>query len=385
MSAYLKKIAVIKQVKGGFSADGGSVSGLVKAETYAGFLKVEASLINFAPLTEGRYVLGITDGLNTVTFEGLTYEGERQFNLSSGFAFLVCFCNNTVAPVASASCGEMACALPDLKSEMVRLENINAPKTNSSKSGNGKSGVAVGGGGTVTPKAAFPKTGEGAPDSVTLQEGGAVNAGAGAQTATSASAETPYDDEAISEVNYFEDTFQGGTPLRQVEEKEADGDAGGEDAQDFGSVQGEEIGKRPRGRRTGSRSSVRVGDAASEATASDGRDGRGGLAGGDFYGRMEADIKKIFATYPRVDELERAVEGSRFAKISYGDDKFYVFGVLTVEGKPRYICYGVPAQDPENPPQSLKNFASYVPVQGGGYWMTYQDASTGISVKLLQT
>lgn len=384
MSAYLKKIAVIKQVKGGFSADGNSVSGLVKAETYAGFLKVEASLINFAPLTEGRYVLGITDGLNTVTFEGLTYEGERQFNLSSGFAFLVCFCNNTVAPVASASCGEMACALPDLKSEMVRLENINAPK-NSSKSGNGKSGAPKSGvavGGTVTPKGASPQTDEGAPDSATPQEGEAVSAGA--QTAGSAGAETPYDDEAISEVNYFEDTFQGGTPLRQVEEKEADGDAGGEDAQDFGAVQGEGSGKRPRGRRA-NRSSARVDDAASEATASDGREGRGGLAGGDFYGRMEADIKKIFATYPRVEELESAVEGSRFAKISYGDGKFYVFGVLTVEGKPRYICYGVPAQDPENPPQSLKNFASFVPVQGGGYWMTYQDASTGISVKLLQS
>ena len=96
MSAYVKKIAVIKQVKSGFSADGGAVSGLVKAETYAGFLKVEVSLINFAPLSEGRYVLGISDGLNHVIFEGLAFEGEVKFNLSSGFAFLVCFCKNTV-------------------------------------------------------------------------------------------------------------------------------------------------------------------------------------------------------------------------------------------------------------------------------------------------
>lgn len=59
MSAYIKKIAVIKQVKGGFSADGGNITGLVKAETYAGFLKVEVSLINIAPLSEGRYVFEI--------------------------------------------------------------------------------------------------------------------------------------------------------------------------------------------------------------------------------------------------------------------------------------------------------------------------------------
>ena len=123
MTGYTKKIAVIKQVKNGFSADGGALSGLVKAETYAGFLKVEASLINFAPLSEGRYVLGISDGLNTVIFENNYHECECDFNLSSGFAFLVCFCNNGCAPIASAACGQMACALPDLKEEMARSES----------------------------------------------------------------------------------------------------------------------------------------------------------------------------------------------------------------------------------------------------------------------
>ena len=334
MSAYLKKIAVIKQVKGGFSADGGSVSGLVKAETYAGFLKVEVSLINFAPLTEGRYVLGITDGLNTVTFEGLTYEGEGDFNLSSGFAFLVCFCNNTVAPVASASCGEMACALPDLKGEMTKRENIRASKATVS---NGAS----------------------------------------------------YDDEAISEVNYYERSFQSGAALRQTETEKADGRANNEDAQDFSPVQGEEEGgltqkRGARGSRDGAQRAKKK--AEGEVTASnDGGRVRGGLAGGDFYGRMEADIKKIFATYPKESELEKAVDGSRFARISYGEGKYYVFGVLTVEGKPRYICYGVPAQNPDSPPPSLKDFSSYIPTESGGYWMTYQDAATGVSVRLLQT
>ena len=84
MSGYVKKIAVIKQIQHGFSADSGTLSGVVKAETYACFLKVEASLINFAPLSEGRYVLGITDGLKTVIFEGGNFEGESDFNLAYG-------------------------------------------------------------------------------------------------------------------------------------------------------------------------------------------------------------------------------------------------------------------------------------------------------------
>lgn len=306
MSAYVKKIAVIKQVKGGFSADGGVVSGLVKCETYAGFLKIEVSLINFAPLTEGRYVLGITDGLNTVTFEGLTYEGESDFNLSCGFAFLVCFCHNTVAPIASAACGQMACALPDLKEEMTKLENIRPPK------------------------------------------GGAA-----------------YDDEAITEVNYYESTFEGGAAVCETEAQEKERGAGGENEKNSRAFQSEEESR------------------VSEAAAFDydkKEPSKGGLAGGDFYARMEGDIRRIFSNYPAEPELEKAMEGSKFARISYGENKYYVFGVLKVEGKPRYICYGVPAKNTKTPPPSLKDCASFVPTDGGGYWMTYQDASTGISV-----
>ena len=324
MSAYVKKIAVIKQIKGGFSADGGLLSGLVKAETYAGFLKVEVSLINFAPLTEGRYVLGLTDGLNTVVFEGLSYEGEDEINLSSGFAFLVCFCHNGVAPVASAACGQMACALPDLKEEMARRENIRPAK------------------------------------------GGAA-----------------YDDEAITEVNYYERAYESSAAVREAEKEEKERAAGSEDAENSCAVEGGESVEKPeRGER---RKSGRLVKPAAIKNFSD-EQTEGGLAGGDYYTRMEGDIEKIFSTYPKESALERAVEGSRFAKISYGENKYYVFGVLTVEGKPRYLCYGVPAKDAQKPPPSLRECATYIPVSdGAGYWMTYQDAATGVSIQILNT
>ena len=62
MSGYTKNIAVIRELKNGFSADGGALTGLVKAEKYGAKLRAEVSLINFAPLTEGRYVTAISDG-----------------------------------------------------------------------------------------------------------------------------------------------------------------------------------------------------------------------------------------------------------------------------------------------------------------------------------
>ena len=347
MSAYVKKIAVIKQVKSGFSADGGAVSGLVKAETYAGFLKVEVSLINFAPLSEGRYVLGISDGLNHVIFEGLAFEGEVKFNLSSGFAFLVCFCKNTVAPIASAACGQMACALPDLKEELARQENTR-PK---------QGGVA-------------------------------------------------YDDEAIAEVNYYERADEGSAAVCQAQTQEEKRRAGDKNEEASSPVESKKNERKPRRKsdggeikypRTSFHASANIGDgigetARSEATYSDAaataeraahyEDSAGGLAGGDFYSRMEGDIKKIFAAYPPERDIEQAMEGSKFVKIAYGEGRYYVFGVLSVEGKPRYLCYGVPSNDGNTPPPSLKDCASYVPTANGGYWMTYQDASTGVSVKI---
>ena len=57
MGGYTKNIAVIRGLKSGFSADGGDLSGLIKAEKYGSSLKVEVSLINFAPLTDRKSVV----------------------------------------------------------------------------------------------------------------------------------------------------------------------------------------------------------------------------------------------------------------------------------------------------------------------------------------
>ena len=44
MAGYTKNIAVIRGLKSGFSADGGELSGIVKAEKYGMSLKVERDL-----------------------------------------------------------------------------------------------------------------------------------------------------------------------------------------------------------------------------------------------------------------------------------------------------------------------------------------------------
>ena len=335
MAGYLKKIAVIKQLKGGFSADGGVISGLVKVETYAGYLKAEVSLINFAPLSEGRYVFGISDGVNTVVFEEVSFECESALNCENGFAFVVCFCHGGASPIASGYCNQAASFLPALTQEIQRRESLNPKKSN---------GAA-------------------------------------------------YDDEAISEINYYEDkTDKDDKPLLKGQKEEELQPSGGEDEKAVRPVKIAQGGKSEQdGLRedSGLREQVEFKqqedlNSAKAQDASGGERGEeeltGGLAGGDFYSRMQADIERIFSAYPKESDLEEVLEGSRFVKIGYGNGAYYAFGVLYIGGNPAYVCYGVPSLNAQEPPKSLKGISSYVPCKKGGYWMTYQDARTGVSV-----
>ena len=122
MGGYTKNIAVIRELKNGFSADGGALTGLVKAERYGAKLRAEVSLINFAPLTEGRYVAAISDGTHTQILDNGFFEGYSEVDTSSGFAALICFVNGSVSPIASAVCGNYQSAALGIKEVIERTE-----------------------------------------------------------------------------------------------------------------------------------------------------------------------------------------------------------------------------------------------------------------------
>lgn len=301
---YTKNIAVIRGLKDGFSADGGALSGLVKAEKYGSSLRVEVALINFAPLTEGRYVTAISDGKKICVLDGAVFEGASEVDTGKGFAALICFVNKSVLPVASAICGGYQSAIAGIKQEIERQEKIiSAPP----------------------------------------------------EPAKESDAPVRYDDEALAKENYYE-----------YEQADKDRRAVCEDTQK------EED-------RHGLSENEEAGGAFEEL--------KGGLARGEcFYERMKNEIEKVLSDYPEERALEEVVENSRWVRINYGGDKFYVFGVIFGEEKPRYICYGVPAADNRRPPESLSSLASFIPAtengDGAGYWVMYQDADTGASIKI---
>ncbi len=304
MGGYSKNIAVIRGLKNGFSADGGELSGLVKAEKYGAELKIDLSLINFAPLTEGRYVCAISDGKNVQIMDGTEFAGDSEVDTSRGFAALVCFVNGAVSPVASAVCGGFQSAAIGIKEEIEKRERLN-----------------------VQPR----------------QE----------------SAEPAYEDEALAQENYYE--YEQADESRGVvcENKDEKEDGRG------------------------------VCEDAAAACAVSGEDGQDGVEiplahGMCFFERMRGEIESVLENYPALSDLESVVENSRWVKIDYGDKKFYVFGVIYGGGKAQYICYGVPSSNSRRPPESLEGMSSYIPSSDGkgGYWVMYQDAATGASVKV---
>lgn len=106
-----------------------------------------------------------------------------------------------------------------------------------------------------------------------------------------------------------------------------------------------------------------------------------------FYIEMKPQIDELFANNPSEDYLENLIPNSKWVKVSLesGED-YYVLGLIYEENNLKYICYGVPGVFQKNAPRELSGYPVWFPLdeerpQGFGYWLSYQDADSGESVK----
>ncbi len=107
--AYEKRLCVLKQIKKGFSADGGAVSGALHAERLGDTLTLTLRLLDIAPVREGRYALVVRVGERTLLFdlsEERTLRAEGVPSLKNGFSALLCFVRGEAEGVAFGYCGE---------------------------------------------------------------------------------------------------------------------------------------------------------------------------------------------------------------------------------------------------------------------------------------
>lgn len=103
-----------------------------------------------------------------------------------------------------------------------------------------------------------------------------------------------------------------------------------------------------------------------------------------FYERTATQLAQLFDRHPRHERLEKLLPGTRWVRIDFDAKRYYAVGL--VGDRPDFVCYAVPAGYTADPPVELKGYAVWVPIEpenptGEGYWVMYQDAATGESVK----
>lgn len=329
---YIKKLCILKQLSSGFAADGRKVSALLTAESIPGRLTLSLAAIGFAPLSAGRYRCLVCDAkgqteLFDMSESGGSVKKDSALDISEGLACLVCFAGGRVTPVAFGKCGDR---VYDVKKLCALVDGTENP----AKDAGGKT------------------------EETSAGKRGAKNLPApAAQGAEGAEQAPPYDDEAVATQNYFAFSEDG---------HEEDG--AGEQAGESGEGAGKDEDAQSLFRFTGG-------------------EGGGADAGACYYDKVKGELTALFGKYPAEEELAACIPYSRWARVVFSRNKYYTVGVICDEKKPKYICYGVPAETHGEPPAALKGFCSFLPLsvfdtEGRGYWMMFQDAETGQCVKI---
>ncbi len=105
-----------------------------------------------------------------------------------------------------------------------------------------------------------------------------------------------------------------------------------------------------------------------------------------YYSTAKKELDELFSKFPPDDSLIRYFPDSKWVKIYYSPEKFYLVGLVNEKNSPKYICYGVPDKYSDKAPTALDGFCSFIPIslfdlKGDGYWMIFQDAITGNCIK----
>lgn len=106
-----------------------------------------------------------------------------------------------------------------------------------------------------------------------------------------------------------------------------------------------------------------------------------------FFGDIQGQINDLFKNNPKESFLEDMIPNSKWVRVEFdGDGDYYILGLIYENEKIKYVCYGVPGVYQKNPPKQLSGYPVWFPLDANkresfGYWLTYQDAESGESVK----
>lgn len=100
----------------------------------------------------------------------------------------------------------------------------------------------------------------------------------------------------------------------------------------------------------------------------------------NYYAQIKNDLNKFFDTYPKNEELESKVWGSKWVRIKADYD--YSVGVIFEDSTPSIIAYATPYDDYHQIDIDKLKFGEWLQLGDGeedrrGYFVYYQNAQTG--------
>lgn len=326
MNGFIRKMCILKQLKKGFSADGSPLGGVARAETFAGSVSLQISLINFAPLAEGRYVGVLCDkGGERIVFPlspgANEYHTKNEtFDIERGFCCLVCFLfRGNAECLAGGQYGggsySMKLLLNGLKDE---------------------------------PKNQAPMSEDKPPVSETRQI---------VYEQKNEERREGYDDERICETNYYAESGISASAT-----KDDDFEKRGEEAPTDGQAT----------------------DRDENDTYQESSDLFARENGQSYYLSVKDELEKLFAVGRKSHALKDALPNSEWVEVKEANG--CLIGQIYEELQVRYIAYALPARE-KTLPEGMEK-ACYIPTDPvhptKGYYVLFQSAATGECVEAKQ-
>lgn len=344
---YIKKTVILKQVQSGFSLNGVSCASVFCAEKNSDGLKITFTPVNLAPLTDGYYVIFAVNAKKEITSFDLSdensksvYYASKDFNISEGFSVSV------IADSLKENCKVVMTG----DCEGYKLDRKEIIKLYDEQKNNKKN------------------------YQIAIEKKN--NSTSGSPQRNNAN----YCDETLATDNYYDNDdvdFDSLTLKDKTEVKNRD-------ERIFCDMQNENFVQNCNGQKEKKENQNKTfeNEKSFEFVGK-----KNSLLGTfNYYNKIKNQLSKIFEEFPTEPILEKTVYGSKWAKIPYRKDEYYVVGVAFKNSVPLYVCYGIPGRF-DSQPSALKGYCSFISneIYGDtsyGYWIIYQDVDDGECVIL---
>ena len=105
----------------------------------------------------------------------------------------------------------------------------------------------------------------------------------------------------------------------------------------------------------------------------------------NFYNEIASQLDEILKNNPKENNLIAMIPNSQWAKINYfNKEGYYCIGIIKDNKEVKYIGYAMPSKIGLPPPEDINEYAQFLPIGDGenGYYVVYQDAQNGDSIKV---